>query len=731
MGGFVAGDSVLFKRGEAFTGTLVVTVSGSPGSPVVFGAYGEGGLPELTGFTTLSGWQAKGGGIWEAAVPGGLSYMNTVTVNGAAMACGRYPNATAAGQGYLYYDSYNGNTSISDNKLASLTNFAGGQLVMRKTRWVIDRNEILSQSGTTINYSSQSGYGGAKGYGYFIQNHPATLDTEGEWYYQGGRLGIFTNNSPGDNYQVRAGVTETLVRLSNQGNISFEGLRLSGATVSAFEISYSQHIRISGCEVVFSGKNAINATGTDGLTVENTTIAHTGNNAISVNGGNNTILRGNQVRGTAVYAGMGDGGDGTYEGVTISGNNNLVANNTIDSTGYIGLNFSGDNVTVKNNVVSNFGLAKDDGGGIYTWNNGTGAATNSGRVVTGNIVLNGIGAPGGTDNPAKAYAHGIYIDDNAGQVEISSNTVANCASYGVYIHNAHDIVIKQNTLYNNATQLYMEHDNVAADRPVYNCTVTSNVLFAKLATQLAAEYKTKDNDIGNFGSFDGNYYYRPQDNDLTIGVLQQVNGVYSYQTMGVGTWKALYGKDANAIKPSHSVPAYTITKVTGVNQFSNGTFDSNIGGLYAYAAAGNCVTSWDSGALDGGALKVSFSSTTGSSSYGSVIMGVGAVTAGKCYRLKFSMLGGNSYKAATTYLRQGTGSYSDLSERKASTISGTRIEKEFLFTATANEGNAAIVFDVPEQPSPVYFDNIRLEQVEATATNADNYISFLYNPTTS
>ena len=725
---FQPGDSVLFKRGEAFFGSLQISVSGAAGRPLVFGAYGTGALPELTGFTQLSGWQQKGNGIWETSVPGGLSYLNTVTLNGAAKSVGRYPNASAANQGYLYYQSYNGNSSITDSKL-SAQNWVGGQVVIRKTRWVIDRNSISSQAGNTINYASQSGYGAAQGYGYFIQNHPSTLDTLGEWYYQpnGQKLGIFTGGASPNSFQIKAGVIETLVQIANQNNITFENLNFTGATASAFTINASPGIRINNCTILFSGKDAIDVNNSDGLIAENTIISRTGNNALSLNNCTNAILRNNQVRNTGTFAGMGEGGDGTYEAITISGDNNLVANNVIDSTGYVPLNFSGNNVTIKNNVITNFTLTKDDGGGIYTWNNGSNAPTNSNRVITGNTVLNGVGAPGGTDGPTKRFAHGIYIDDGAGQVEISSNTVANCATYGVYVHNAHDIAIKQNTLYNNATQLYMEHDNVAGDKPIYNCTVTGNVLFAKLATQLSAEYKTKDNDIANFGTFDQNNYYRPQDNDLVIGVLQQVNGTYSYNQLSLESWKALYGKDANSKKSPHSVPTYMVNKVVAANQFGNGTFDSNAGGLYAYTSANNVQTGWDNGTLDGGALKITFSSTSTSSNYGSVIIGIGAVTAGKQYHLKFSMIGGNTNKAITTYLRQSTGGYVDLSARKAATILSTRVEKEFLFTATANESNASIVFDVPEQTSAVYLDNIKLEQVEATSVNVDQYITFLNN----
>ena len=722
-----AGDQVLFKRGDIFNGTLTLNCSGGSGAAIVFGAYGDGALPELTGFTQLTGFVQKGGNVWEAPVPGGLPYLNTVTVNGAAKAVGRYPNATAANGGYLTYDSFNTNNSITDSKLAG-QNWAGGQLVLRKTHWIIDQNRIISQAGNTLNYSSPTGYWGATGFGYFIQNHPGTLDSEGEWYYNAGSktLRLFSGSNPG---MVRAGVIETLVRIINQRNLSFEGLRMSGATASAMEISAAQNIHVSGCELLFSGKNAINATGTEGLTIESTLIWHTANNAISVNGGNGTVLRNNQIKNTGMDAGMGDNGDGTYEGITIGGDNNLIANNVIDSTGYIALSFSGNNVTIKNNVVSNFTMIKDDGGGIYTWNNGSNAPQNTGRVVSGNIVLNGKGAPAGTDNQNKAYSHGIYIDDNAGQVAVTGNTVANCATYGMYIHNAHDITISQNTLYNNGiTQLVMEHDNVAADKPVYNCTVTGNIFFALQAGQMPAEYKTKDNDIANFGTFSQNYYDRPLNNDQVIGVLQQVNGTYSYRTLSVESWKQLYGKDQGSATPSHNIPAYTITKITGNNQCVNGTFDANINGLYAYASAGNCTTAWSSATLDGGTLKVSFANpNAASNNYGSVIIGIGSVTAGKSYRLRLSMLGTNTGKAITAYLRQSTGGYADLSSRLSATINSTRTEKDFVFTATTTESNASIVFDVPEQSSALYLDNIRLEQADVVATNPAQFISFLYN----
>ena len=39
---FSPGDSILFNRGETFTGTITVTSTGLSGNPIIYGAYGTG-----------------------------------------------------------------------------------------------------------------------------------------------------------------------------------------------------------------------------------------------------------------------------------------------------------------------------------------------------------------------------------------------------------------------------------------------------------------------------------------------------------------------------------------------------------------------------------------------------------------------------------------------------------------------------------------------------------------
>ena len=48
-GTFAFGDTIFFNRNDSFTGTITVTESGTPGTPIVIAAYGTGVDPIITG----------------------------------------------------------------------------------------------------------------------------------------------------------------------------------------------------------------------------------------------------------------------------------------------------------------------------------------------------------------------------------------------------------------------------------------------------------------------------------------------------------------------------------------------------------------------------------------------------------------------------------------------------------------------------------------------------------
>jgi hypothetical protein len=75
---FVAGDSILFKRGDVWNESLAPASSGSSGSPITFDAYGTGAAPNLTGYYAVpaTAWVLVTGNAWKAAVPTGYTTIN-------------------------------------------------------------------------------------------------------------------------------------------------------------------------------------------------------------------------------------------------------------------------------------------------------------------------------------------------------------------------------------------------------------------------------------------------------------------------------------------------------------------------------------------------------------------------------------------------------------------------------------------------------------------------------
>jgi len=196
--GFVAGDQVLFNRGDVFYGMLTITASGTSGNPITYGAYGSGSNPVITGFTSITAWTNKGNNIWESSsAVSTLSTCNMVSVNGTNTAMGRTPNYP----NYYTWNSHSGNSSISTG-LSGSTNWTGAELAIFTTSYIVARHPITSQSGGTINFTSGGDlWQSAPGYflqQFHIQNDIRTLDTLNEWYYNPStkKLDIYNSATP-------------------------------------------------------------------------------------------------------------------------------------------------------------------------------------------------------------------------------------------------------------------------------------------------------------------------------------------------------------------------------------------------------------------------------------------------------------------------------------------------------------------------------------------------------
>jgi parallel beta-helix repeat protein len=496
-----AGDSVLFQSGEVFYGSIIANKSGAVFAPICFGAYGKGPKPEITGLTTLNNWKLTKPGIYQSPC---LSNGQSLVLNNEHQALGRFPN-----QDYLSFESHNSNNSITDNQLSDAINWTGAEIVIRKTRWLIDRSKIIKHSGGTIIFAGGHENVAENGYGYFIQKNINTLDQYGEWYFDSLKrvmMVYFGDQSP-YNLKVQTGSVNYLVDIQKFNNLKFEDISFTGAGKSAFNIAQSNAIVIKNCDISLSGFNGITASYSPFLTVQHSTINQSLSGGINLDAGcTNASIIDNHIKNTGLFAGMGGSGAGTYEAITSFGDNTNIETNRIDSTGYNGIYFGGNSSQAKNNYIRYFCLIKDDGAGIYIgdW------SKTSNKKVTGNIILHGVGNSAGTKRRSSLQAEGIYIDDNSAGVTVSDNTVSQCSNNGIKIHNAKNIGIYNNTVFNNGVQLRLEQDHyIATSDYIRNNTIRNNTFFAVNENQTSAKFSTNQDDIPSCGEIDSNIYCRP------------------------------------------------------------------------------------------------------------------------------------------------------------------------------------------------------------------------------
>lgn len=531
---FVPGDSILFRRGDTFSGSIVPKSSGSSGAPITYGAYGSGANPIITGLADVSSWTNLGGNIWESTSPASiLPTANVVAVGGMGVPVGRWPNS-----GWRTFSSSTA-SSITDSSLPTSPDWTGGEVVIRKDRWIIDRAPVTNQSGSTLSFTNPTSYNPKNGWGYFLQNSKSTLDSANEWYYDSStkKLGIYSSGQPA---AVQVSSVDDLVNIVNKKYLTFDSLSFIGANDADFYLGNAAYITIQNVSMSMSqngvfGKNYGGSS--PGFILKNSTVANINNNGIKLEPEfTGSYIGHNSFSNIAMTAGMGASGDGTYSAVIENADGGLVEYNQVNNTGYDGISFGGIGTKVENNLVSGYCSIKDDGGGIYT------DYEDSGRVIANNIIVNGWGAPAGT-SPAVSRAHGIYLDGSvSGNIQITGNSIFHGGFSSLFIHNAHDASITDNIDYDSDQGIFIKNDQSSVS--THNLSISNNISVGKTASQLVLDMESAHNDIPSFGIADNNYYVRPlaDTSKIYVATSSSPNGT-NYTLAG---WQLLSGQDKDS-----------------------------------------------------------------------------------------------------------------------------------------------------------------------------------------
>jgi hypothetical protein len=460
-----------------------------------------------------------------------------VSVNGVNTAMGRWPNS-----GYLTYESYSGNSSITSSSLSGSSNWVGAGIVIKKLRYALERGTVVSQSGNTIGYQDPGLYTPSNNFGFFITNDPRTLDVQNEWYYNPStkKLRIFSYQYPAN---IEVASKENLFSTpGNKSYLTISDLCFRGSNSTSLNLNSSNNITVQNCDILFSGIDGITTQGIS-TTIDNNVVRYANDIGIKLGGSSsNSEVTNNILTGIGIIPGMTQ--TYSYGSISSFGDNSLVQYNSIDSSGYIGIDFNGNYSKIKNNFINHSCLIKDDGAGIYT------AGTNAGREITGNVILNSIGNSEGTDVKTNVLAHGIHLDGGTRFVTVANNSVSGCRGSGIFIQQSTDITITGNTSYDNGVKLSWLKGQImfqyTSDNPIRRISLNNNIFFAKSLDQVALFYytnSTNTGDIKQLGSADYNYYVRPLDENNSIC---EQTGTLGEVLQSLTNWQSFIGQDYNS-----------------------------------------------------------------------------------------------------------------------------------------------------------------------------------------
>jgi hypothetical protein len=595
------GDQVLFKCGDIWQGEqLIIGKSGAATNPIIFGSYPAGcaNKPILSGSLPITGWTDQGGNIYRANLPAAEFPLgiNQLFRNGERLTMGRWPNLDAGNGGYSFVDSHSaGSNQITDNQLLSGVNWAGAIIHLKNIRWSMIDRQVTSSSGHTLVLNQGlscliSGWTTCNGWGYFINNHLATLDQDGEWYYDESSNQVYLYSTSGAPSSIEGSVVKETD--PNPGNVRQGGIMLSDGSATAYVI-------IDNFEI----KNWFNhGIGTPGgmssgiyhnLTVRNVTIKDVDaagvrlsswlqnppNGRQGLRGGHHITFTDNVIDGanhfgiTGYFAestfedneiknialienlnksGMGCGltrdqctenGDGfriRTHNVLDSGFGNTLRYNRFEKTGYNAIDIFGPNNTLVNNFITQACYSKADCGGVRTFGGSNLSTTNVHDVsIIDNIIFDIPGNVDGCHASRPAFGMGLYIDHYSRDVEVRGNTIISTTITGLLYQNSTG-QIRDNTVYNASSgEAYAGQISLAGSA---RATLGNNTMYG-LGDQA---WLLVMDERANITASNHNYFFHPYEHTAYQDKKIIVGGWSGRRNLA--EWQAYSGLDGNSKK---------------------------------------------------------------------------------------------------------------------------------------------------------------------------------------
>ncbi len=702
-----SGDSILLENGSIFYGRIDITTSG-----IYVGSYGSGSNPIVSGSIAINKWKYFRKNIWVADCEGCVAEPGNLFIDGSPQPLGRHPNnrvltISGASQSQLY---------LPDTTLNFTDDYWNkAEVVVRSSRWTFDNLTVNQYINKTFHFNDPASYLLQNGFGYFIQKHISTLDQQGEWYFDPSTkmLYVYLNprTKPGQ-YLIEAGIRAVGLTADGIHNVTIENLTFTDNRIVGLRILNSSNIHLNGINIVNSGKNGMEIHSCKNIRVYNSCISGSNNNGIQWHNNTNSLFIKNQICHTGLQPGRGQSGNGNYIALYITADipqpgNNVFQNNTIDSTGYSAIDFRTGNTVIKDNLISNFCIVKDDGGGIYTWNN-----TLKGNVIEGNLIFNGIGSGAGTLSPLHQYAHGIYIDDRSSHVQLERNTIFNCSGSGIFLHNAKSISVLNNLAYSNGrnisnpekAELYIRLDTLGefgTKRELQLKIIGNNWIVDNDATHCMYISVEKESDLRHLGVLKNNRFVAHEVRQA-VAELVRPEGWCTANQLSLAEWQQATQYEGGSIfKLKVNQKRF---ELVGNEMIANGNMARNINGWLAWPEE-ITISQEKIEILDGPSLKVNIPpGKTEALLYHEGF----SLDKGNLYRLSFSAISAGPGLVEFVPLMAGN-PWQALAGYTCFSIGTTRNTFTYFFVVEKSSAKARVNF---KSRSNFWIDNVSLHEVK-------------------
>lgn len=533
---FTPGTRILFKRGDVFTGQINFTMNGDATDKFIFDAYGTGEKPVISAAVPAENWVQHSGNIWKTTISQGN--VMQIFSNGIRLPNARFPN-----EGFLVMDQVQLNKAeFKDNDplvAGKPENFFKGAKVVFKPRdwyWAFPTVNSSSSDGVITYSTSYTNLVG--GLGYFFTDKIEFLDSENEWYFDNSTntLYFYSNANPTDKNILAAVFDYGIICPYDSKYITIQNLcfKYQNKDGVALKGANSLNNTVSYCDFTGQIKSGISVGGRM-INVENNRLEDICGRGINIDGMRNSTIKLNEIRRIGLVPGMGNSEVHDMVGIKAwSSDSLLIQENIVDSTGYNGLSFLSGHLTIKWNKVSNSLLKCSDGAGIYVYDK-----VSFENIFLNNFVENIVGNIEARPADTKKLACGIYIDNNAYNCYIYSNTVKNIDGNGILINaNVNNVQVYRNIVYN--CNVSFKLSDYLAGKTVFDIVSAQNVFYASKNGSIPVEIESNDNNYDVFSSSDNNYLCNPLWDKVVMFSM------YRSETFNMNEWRSATGLDLHS-----------------------------------------------------------------------------------------------------------------------------------------------------------------------------------------